>query len=183
ASAALKRFHDDGQPAGDLPLLRWSCDLALWNIQGALAGVLDNLPNRPAAIVLRALIFPLGRRLRPPADTLGAELAQGLLYDDEMRRRLTRDIFVPDGGEEGFGRLEAALALAVEARPVKRKIRQAIRRGAIAAEPAGTVTKRACAMGVISAEERQRADSAAQACGAVIQVDAFAAETYALLKG
>ncbi|HJS33577.1 MAG TPA: acyl-CoA dehydrogenase, partial [Alphaproteobacteria bacterium] len=47
ASAALKRFHDDGQPAGDLPLLRWSCDLALWNIQGALAGVLDNLPNRP----------------------------------------------------------------------------------------------------------------------------------------
>ena len=51
ASAALKRFHDDGQPPRDERLLRWSCDLALWKIQEALTGVLDNLPNRFAAAI------------------------------------------------------------------------------------------------------------------------------------
>lgn len=183
ASAALKRFHDDGQPVEELPLLRWSCDLALSNIQAALAGVLDNLPNRSAAIALRMLIFPLGRRLRPPDDALGAEVARSLLDDDPVRRRLTRDIFVPDGGEEGFGRLEAALALAVAARPANRKIREAIRQGAIAPDPAGTLTERACAQGIIGAEEHGLLGSAVAACDAVMQVDAFTAETYALLKG
>ncbi len=183
ASAALKRFHDDRQPAQDLPLLRWSCDLALWNIQDALAGVRDNLPNRLAAFALQALIFPLGRRRRPPDDTLGAELARGLMDGGDMRRRLTRDIFIPDASEDGLGRLEAALALAVDARPIIQKVREAIRQGALAAEPAGTLTRRAFAQGVVSAEERCRMEMAVQAQDSVIQVDAFTAEAYRRLKG
>ncbi len=183
ASAALKRFHDEGRPSSDLKLLRWSCDLALWKIQEALVGVLDNLPNRPAAALARALIFPLGARLRPPHDDLGAAVAHDLLDDGEIRRRLTRDIFVPDAGEDGLGRLEAALGLVVVARKAQRKIRDAVHQGALDAEPAATLTERAVAKGVIAADERERLDQAARACDAVIQVDSFAPATYAGLKG
>ena len=45
-SAAVKKFVDDGQPAGDLPFLRWSCAHALYRIETALSGVLANLPAR-----------------------------------------------------------------------------------------------------------------------------------------
>lgn len=183
ASCALKRFHDEGQPKADIALLRWACDHALWNVQEALAGVLDNLPNRFAAAVGRALVFPLGRNLRPPSDALGATLARGLLDGDDMRLRLSREIFIPDANEDGLGRLEAALGSMVEARPVQQKIRDAIRQGALAAEPVATLPERAAAQGLITAEERCRADRAAQAQDSVIQVDAFPVPTYTGLKG
>jgi len=183
ASAALKRFHDEGRPAGDLPLLRWSCDLALWKVQQALVGVLDNLPSRLAAAKLRAIIFPLGARLRPPRDGLAAEVARGLLDGAEIRRRLTRDIFVPDTADQGLGRLEAALDLVVAAREAQGKVRDAVRQGRLEAEPAGTLTGRALASGVIDADEGCRIEQALRAQDAVIQVDAFAAGDYAGLKG
>ncbi|MGH6946660.1 MAG: acyl-CoA dehydrogenase [Kiloniellales bacterium] len=183
ASAALKRFHDEGRPASDLPLLRWSCDLALWNVQQALVGVLDNLPNRLAATSLRAVIFPFGARLRPPRDQLGSAVARDLLDGGEMRRRLTRDIFVPDATDEGLGHLEAALDLVVAARGIQGKIRAAVRHGRLAAEPASTLPERALGSGVIDGDEKVRMDKALQAQDAVIQVDAFAAGAYAGLKG
>ena len=183
ASAALKRFHDDGRPAADLPLLRWSCDLALWKVQQALVGVLDNLPNRPAAMALRVLIFPLGARQRPPRDALASLAARGLLDGDDMRQRLTRDIFIPDAAEEGLGRLETALDLVVAAREIQKKIRDAVRHGSLDAEPAATLTERALTLGIINADERQRMDMALQAQDAAIQVDAFTAADYARLKG
>ncbi len=183
ASAALKRFHDDGHPGSDLPFLRWSCDLALYKIEGALRGVLDNLPNRPAAALVRLLAFPMGARARPPGDDLGAEVARGLLDGNEARLRLSADIFVPGAGEDGLGKLEAALELVVLAQGVQRKIRDAVRSGDLEAGPADTIAERAAAKGIITADERRRAEAAEKARDAVIQVGAYDADTYDSLKG
>ena len=182
-SATLKRFHDDGRPAGDVALLRWSCDLALWNIQEALRGVLDNLPNRLVALKVRFLIFPFGARRRPPDDKLGAQIARGLLDGDEMRLRLTPDIFIPDAAEDGLGRLEAALQLIVDAKDANAKVGDAVRSGTLDREPLDTLIDRAAAQGVINAEEQNRLEAAEAARDDVIQVDQFDAETYAGLKG
>jgi len=183
ASATLKRFHDDGRPAADVALLRWSCDLALWNIQEALRGVLDNLPNRPAAWATRLLIFPTGARQRPPGDELGARVARGLLDGDATRLRLTADIFIPDPAEDGLGRLEAALHLVVAAKDADARVRDAVRAGALDREPRDTLFERAAAQGVIDAAGRQRLEAAEAARDDVIQVDQFDPETYAGLKG
>jgi acyl-CoA dehydrogenase len=183
ASAALKRFHDDGRKPEDVALLRWSCDLALWNVERALVGVLDNLPSRSAAALTRALVFPTGARLRPPHDSLGAALAHGLLDGDKARERLTADIFIPDADEDGLGRLEAALRLIVAARESQKKIRDAVRRGVLAAEPASTLAERAAADGILSAEERQHVEAAIAAQDGAIQVDAFDMAIHAQLKG
>ena len=61
-SAVLWRFVRDGGPERDRAAARWASEHCLFEIQTALAGVLDNLPNRPAAWLLCALAFPLGRR-------------------------------------------------------------------------------------------------------------------------
>jgi acyl-CoA dehydrogenase len=178
ASASLKRFHDDGMSDADRPLLDWCCDLALWNIQEALAGVLDNLPNRPVAWLLRVLIFPLGARFRPPRDKLGASLARALLDDGDMRRRLTRNIFVPAADEPGLGQIEAALAAVALARAARQKLTEATRSGRLPAEPSKTLIDRAITAGIISADEGERSRAAAQVQDAAIQVDAFATADY-----
>jgi len=183
ASAAIKKFHDDRQPPEDLPVLRWSCDLALWKIQDALAGVLSNLPNRMAASLVRALIFPFGAQLRPPVDDLGSDVARSMLEGGELRQRLTRDIFLPNAEEEGLGQLEAALGVVLAAREAQKKMREAVGTGKLEREPAHSLAERAIAIGIISADEGRRLKLAAKAQDAVIQVDAFAAERYAGLKG
>ncbi len=177
-SAALKRFHSEGEPARDLALVRWAGALALYNIQEALRGVLDNLPNRFVANVLRGLVFPFGGRFRPPTDKLGGAVARGLLEDREARRSLTTDIYIPSADEVGLGRLEAALEKAVEALAVETKLRDAVRAGRLDRAPGYVLAERGLAAGIISEEEYRRLREADEARDEVIQVDAFDPETY-----
>ena len=182
-SAALKRFEDDGEPLCDLAFVEWSCVHALYQIQTALVGVLDNLPNRVAAWLLRPLIFPLGARNRAPSDKLGAEVARGLLEDREVCRSLTRDIYVPPPQEPGLGRLDAALDHARAALAVERKIRDAVRAGILDRAPGDVLLDRAVEAEIISEEERQTVLAADEIRDEVIQVDSFDPKTYLTLRG
>ncbi len=183
ACAALKRFHDQGQPARDLDLVHWSCRLALNRIEGALMGVLRNFPNRPVAWLLRRLVFPLGARMAPPDDELGGRIAAGLLDGGELRRRLTADIYAPPHDEPGLGRLEAALDVIVRARPARDKLKAAVRSGQVAAEPKAGLIGRARDAGAINAGERTLLEDAEAIRDEVIQVDCFDADAYRNLKG
>jgi acyl-CoA dehydrogenase len=182
ASACAKRFCDDGRPDGDLPFLRWAGARALFEIQTALQGVLHNLPSRPAAWALRALIFPRGARRTPPGDELGAEAAQALLSDPDARRRLTSDIHSPRADEPGLGRLEAALAKAAAALEVEAAIRRALRDGRLDHRPGLELADLALAGGVITKEERDRVQAADEAREEVIQVDSFDPERFLGLR-
>ena len=182
-SAALKRFHDAGAPARDRPLLEWSCRHAMAKVEEALGGALDNLPNRPAAWLLDRLVFPLGRRMRPPRDDLGRAVARSLLDGGEARLQLSSDIFVPARDEDGLGRLEAALAAVVSAQPAERKIRDAVRAGRLADASDDELATAAHAAGVIDDDELARVSEATAARDRAIQVDAFDPQTYRGLKG
>jgi acyl-CoA dehydrogenase len=182
ASAALKRFVDDGQPARELPFVRWSCAHAYLQIETALRGVLDNLPNRPAAWGLRVLVFPWGARTRPPGDRLSAEVAHTVLTDREVRDRLTADLFVPPSADGSLGRLESAYTSVVAAAAVERKIKDAIRAGTLKGRSDNGFVDEALKAGVITTEERQRAAVAAAARHDVIQVDSFEYEAFAEMR-
>ena len=177
-AAALKRFVDEGRPERDLPFVRWSCDHALWQSQEALRGVLDNLPSRLAAWLLRPLVFPFGARLRPPSDKLGAAVARALMDDDAAREGLTSGIFVPPASELGLGKLEAVRAQAIDALPIEKMLRDAVSDGRLARQPRDTLPERAMKIGVITAEEHDRLARLEVARSDVIQVDDFDAEMY-----
>jgi len=181
ASASVKRFWDEGQSERDRPLLEWVGRHALHQIQDALCGILDNLPNRFAARALRWVVFPLGARYRPPSDALGAQVARALLEDREERLRLTRDIYVPPPHEPGLGRLEAALDKVVEALAVEAKIRDALRAGRIDRAPGDTLVELAREADVITEEDCQRIRAADAARDEAIQVDAFDPDEYRAL--
>ena len=178
ASASVKRFWDDGQPDRDRPFVQWSVQHAVCEIEAALCGVIENLPNRPAAWFLRVALFPLGPGAKPPSDRLGAAVARSLLEDHDARRHLTRDIYIPPAQEPGLGRLEAALAAAVDALAVETKIRDGVRAGLLDRAPGDLLADEALAAGIITAAERERIREADAARDEAIQVDAFERDAF-----
>jgi acyl-CoA dehydrogenase len=173
ASAALKRYHDEPKTASNFAMARWSADTCLFRVQEALVGVLDNLPVRWAAVLLKLAIFPLGARFRPPSDRLGAEVARDILEDREARHTLTADVFVPPAREPGLGSLEAALDKAVRAIPIETKLRDAVRAGTIDRAPGYLLDELGVAAGVITGAEYDLLNEARDARDEVIAVDAF----------
>ncbi|HXF58369.1 MAG TPA: acyl-CoA dehydrogenase [Candidatus Saccharimonadales bacterium] len=172
-SATVKKFWDDGKPEADLPFVQWGCEKAIDEIERALAGVLENLPNRPAAALLGATIFPLGMNGGPPSDALGAKVAKALLDDREERLRLTRDIYVPPPDDPGLGRLELALDKVMAAAPASLAIKAAVKERKLARDPEETLLERAVQAGVIDENGLKRIREAERARDDAIQVDEF----------
>jgi acyl-CoA dehydrogenase len=173
ASASLKQFHDDGSPPADLPIVRFACDTCFERAEQALDGILRNLPNRPAAWLLRALTLPLGRRERGPSDDTSGKVARALLDDSQVRARITAGIYEPAADELGLGRLDAALLEAQAALPVEAKLRAAIHAGKLAHAPGEDLAREARRAGVISDAELGLLHAADRARDEAIQVDAF----------
>jgi len=181
ASAALKRYHDEAKTTARYNLACWSAELCLYRVQEALLGVIDNLPVRPAAWLLHALVFPLGTRFRPPSDKLGQRVARDILEDREARLALTEDVFVPPPHEIGLGTLEDALDKAVRAVPVETKLRDAVRAGRLDRAPGYMLDDLGLAAGVITQAQYNLLNEARDARDEVIQVDAFDPEAFKTL--
>jgi len=173
ASAALKRFADDGGPADDLPLLHWSIQDALHRTQEAFYGLFENLPNRAAAFVLRHVIFPNGKEFDPPKDQLGQHVVQTLLEPSAARDRLTAGVYVPKNPDESLAALELALRAAVAAEPVEAKIRAAAKADAHSANFGDDPVAHALAQGTISKAEAETVTRAQALRRKVIMVDDF----------
>ncbi len=177
-SAALRHYEDQGRLKEDLPLLRWACDDALHVAEDRLYELLRNFPDRRIGALLCGLIFPLGRRLRAPADTLGHEVASTILGPGAARDRLTLGTFLTDDIRRAIGRIDAALERVVAAEPVDRKLRAAAKEGRIANGSDDALLEQGLAAGVVDADEAERYRKAQAARRDVITVDAFPADRW-----
>lgn len=174
-SATLKRYEDDGRPEADLPLLHWSMQDALYKIQDALHGVLQNFPSRIAALLMRVLIFPVGRCLSPPSDELGHQVAALIQQPGAARDRLTAGIYVPTDESQAVGALEAALLSTLLCEPMQAKVDVARRKGgAVKSLDELTRIDEALAAGVITAEEASMLQRDYALRRQVVMVDDFA---------
>lgn len=172
ASAVLKRFEDTGRPEEDQPLLEWSVRHALFQTQVALDQILRNFPNTPIGLVLRGIVFPLGRRYRTPNDKLTQACARILLSDSEARDRLTSGVFLSDEPTDVTGSIEHALKAVLAAEPAERKLR-ATRRSQPYGVDYQTWLQQLTAENVIDSEEASMLLVAAEATQRVIAVDDF----------
>jgi acyl-CoA dehydrogenase len=175
-SAMLKRFEESGRQTEDRPLLDWTMQDTLWRIQETLSGVLHNLPFWPVRILLRFLVFPLGRCIVPPSDALGHRVAQMLMRRDGARDRLTRSMYLPHDESEPLGVLEAALASTVACEVLQRKLDAACHAGKLSArdELARIAEARAC--GLINPDQALRLERDYALRCKVASVDAFSPE-------
>jgi len=172
ASAVLKRFEDTGQPQADQPLLEWSVRHALFETQVALDQILRNFPNTPIGLVLRGIVFPLGRRYRTPNDKLTQACARILLSESEARDRLTEGVYLSNDPEDLTGSVEYALRCVLAADPVERKLKDARRKRPYGVDYA-TWMQQLSAEGVLTQNDVDALMLAEEATRRVIMVDDF----------
>jgi acyl-CoA dehydrogenase len=152
-SATLKRFEDDGRPEADLPLLHWAMQDALFRIQEAFDGVLQNFPSRLAAWLLRRLIFPFGKCMMPPSDILGHQVSSLLMQPGPARDRLTAGMHIPKDEQDAMGALEAALLSTLQCEPIQALVAKARKEGQIKSRDEPEQIVEAGKLGIISSAQ------------------------------
>ncbi|HEV7778502.1 MAG TPA: acyl-CoA dehydrogenase [Luteibacter sp.] len=173
ASAMLKRYEDTGRPEADRPLLAWGFHECVWRMQMALDGVIRNFPVRPVAWLLRALVFPFGRREVPPSDRLGRRVAALITAPSEARERLTEWTYLTPSANNTVGRMNALLPDVIAAEPVERKFVKVLKSGQIKAHEYNDQLVEAEKFGAINAAERELLQRVHDAVAEFIAVDDF----------
>jgi len=178
ATAAIKRYEDDGCPPADAPLVRFACEYALHQAEKALVVILKNFPGRFLGWLLGGLTFPAGRHFHPPADALGHAVADVLLAPSDTRERLTAGVFVPRDIRDALARIEDALPKVIAAEPLERRLQALVEeRPALHGDPDGLLAA-ARERGLLSAAEIETVRSAWVARAGVIAVDDFDKERF-----
>ncbi len=173
ASAALKRFEDEGRQAADAPLLHWAIWDCMFRAQNAFEGVISNYPSRAVSWVLRRIIFPIGRPYVVPSDRLGHQVARLLIEPSATRDRLTSGMYLPADRSDPFAVLERALTATIAAESIDARIRTAQKEGAVTGAIAEALADAARTAGIIDDAERETLRTAAALRDAVIRVDDF----------
>ncbi|MDY0970702.1 acyl-CoA dehydrogenase FadE [Siccibacter turicensis] len=122
ATAALKRYEDEGRHEADLPLVHWGVQDALHQAEQAIDDLLRNFPNAGVAGLMRLVIFPAGRRFTVPSDKLDHQLAKIIQTPCATRSRIGRGQYLTPSEHNAAGLLEAALADVMAAEPIHVRI-------------------------------------------------------------
>ncbi len=130
-SCVLKRYEDDGRHEADRTIVDLAARNSLYRFQEALAGAIDNFPVAAVRVLMRMLVFPLGRRFKPAPDRLGKEAVRLVLTPGEVRDRLTRDVYVSRDPRDPTGLLEIGMEKVIAAEEAERKAERAIRAGKV----------------------------------------------------
>ncbi|RWE53180.1 acyl-CoA dehydrogenase [Mesorhizobium sp.] len=165
--AVLKRFETEGRREEDRPIVDYVMRQGQGRMAAAFAGVLDNLPARWAAYLVRLLAFPVGVPAPMPSDKLTNAVAETLMKDSPQRDRLTLDIYLGEGHKEHpLKDLEQAFKLVTAAASIEKKMREEH-----VDDPQVARDK-----GIISAAESEQLAEAKAAADRVVAVDAFPME-------
>lgn len=175
-SCVLKHYQNQGQLKEDEALLHWACQETLFQIQEALAGMLTKLPFRPITLMLNALVFPFGKRLKPANDLLSKQVAELLTADSPVRDRLTKGVYINDKPDDPTGRIELAFKAVLAATPVEAKIKSAQKQKRLDKGELSALLTEALDKNIINKAEAKLLDEAEQARRQAISVDDFSIE-------
>jgi acyl-CoA dehydrogenase len=175
ASMVLKHHHDQGSPKEDQPIVEWACRDLLYRAQEQLHGFMRNFPNRLLAWLMRVMIFPRGRTYFSPSDRLSAKLATIAMEPGPSRDRLCRHAYLGAAGGNPLALLGDALALAVKAEPLDRKLRvEGVKTGRIKALDMPGQIAEGRALNILTEDEAALLLDYDQRIMQIINVDDFA---------
>jgi len=132
ASAALKYFHDEGQPDSDIDYVTWSVEYCLHQIQIACDELTNNYPKRWIGKLLHWIIFPWGYNAYPkPQDFLHHRMIKEMTESSLLRDRLTKYCFLSTELNDPLNRIDRALLKVKDIDPLWKKFKNAIRSGTV----------------------------------------------------
>jgi len=170
-SATLRRYDNEGRLGEDRVLLQIVVDNQCQRIEQALDGVLCHLAPRPLGMVLRLLVFPLGRHARPPRDEALQAAANALQQPGGLRLRLATGLDTDAAAP--LGRLESLLAEVIAVEPLEAALQKAQRAGRLQHPHPLQRVAEARAAGVLGEDEAARLSAVLQRVAALCAVDEF----------
>ncbi|ASM70846.1 MULTISPECIES: acyl-CoA dehydrogenase [Roseobacteraceae] len=168
ASAALKRWEDDGRHKEDLPLVQYFAEVSFNRIGRALDETIANFPSRWVGWLLRPTLLP-GARSRGPSDKLAEKCAM-ILYQPSLTRDRLVGALHPGEPDSGQGLLDTAYRMVIDAEPLSKRLRS-LKKTPAEARAAGVLTD-------AEFEQLQRVEEAVQK---VVAVDEYTPEELARL--
>lgn len=174
-SAILKYFHDQNEPAEDLPIVRYATLFCLFEIQERFDEILRNFPSRLLACMLNVCIFPFGQRFSKPRDSFNHKIAQLLMAPTATRDRLTTGAFL-SAGNNVLADIQDALVKTITAEPIDKIIKAAKKEGSISGYNTAQLAEAAYKHGLINEKQLQLVLAAQEARKKVIAVDDFSNE-------
>jgi len=175
-SAVLKHYHDQGKNGDDLPIVRWAGLTCLYNIQQKFDELLKNFPSRILRVLLRFLIFPLGKRFNKPSDKLGHKIAQLMQDQTPSRYRLAEGAYVTHSEGNMPALLEDALLKTIASEPIEKSLKTAVSEGLLESGNIVSLAKQAFAKQIITQDQLDIVLQSDEARQKVIAVDDFASE-------
>jgi acyl-CoA dehydrogenase len=175
-SGVLKHYHDQGEMADDLVIVRFACEYCLFEIQERFDDIIKNYPNRWLAYVLRGLIFPLGMQFTKPKDFLNHKIAQLLMMPTPTRERLAAGAYISPNEDNVFANIQDALMQTIAAEPIEKMIKEAKHAKTISGYHLQEQAQSALEKKIISVEQFDVVMRAEVARKKVITVDDFSPE-------
>lgn len=173
SGALLKYFSDAGSKAADLPLMAWGCQTLLFKAQTALDLALVNFPNPLVRRLLRPIIFPLGRTLRPPRDALSDQVALLLSQDNKTRARLVSGIYNSPDTNNLVGKQEVVFKQFVASWAIEHKIKAAFSKQDLRAKSWAAILTESVERNIITPDEKTQLSNIKQAIVGLMRVDDF----------
>lgn len=181
ALCTLRRYEAEGQLPDDLPLVEWSVQYALSQVQQAFVGIYTQSDLPLVGFWMRTVgkwwvrWNPVGQ---DPADRLDGPCARALQRLSAQRDRLLGSTFRVPESDRGAGRLRRAFRLIAETQNVVRDLKDAAKRGAIPRGSLMAMAQAALDAGILSTEDWSRLHAAQSARLAAYEVDAFTPDEY-----
>ncbi|STX51829.1 acyl coenzyme A dehydrogenase [Legionella busanensis] len=173
ASAVLKRFHEDGEPVAQLPLVEWCCQQLFYECEVALHGVITNFPSAWGRIFLKLILQPFGNLRQKSSDKLEHKLAQIMMEPSEVRTNLVKSVFSEAIPNCPIGRLEEAFKKICSVEAIEKKISRAVREGQLHSLTLLEQIAEAEKIGILNTNEAAQLQEAELARQEVIAVDDF----------
>jgi acyl-CoA dehydrogenase len=173
ASATLKQYQDQNCPEEDLPFVQWGVEDLLAKTEQAMHEIIHNFPDSRVGVLLRVLVFPLGRHMSPPADRITAEVARRLMTPGAARDRLLDGCYQSEDPEDVTGLVNTALFKVIAAEPLELRIAKAVHKGELTVTMGADEIQAAVDAGVVTADDAGIIREARVARDAVVAVDEF----------
>ena len=176
ASTTLKYYEDIGDKESELPLLHWTQKTLINEAQEKIHQTLSNFPNRIVSILLRLIIFPLGRNFAGPSieDTL--KIGRLISRKTKTRENLIQGIYLQDEETNIYAQMNKALELYEQCKQASSEINKAKKKGLITGNSSNELVQSAQKESIISKEDAELLIEYNLLADEIINVDDFSQE-------
>lgn len=181
ATCLLRRFEAEGRREEDLAFAHYNLKRCMAEIQKGFDGIFDNLKIPGFRWFFKGWLGAWSR-----INSIGSQASDGwshaiasaMLQEGGIRDRLSVGIYMPTDKNEAIGRLEHAFSVTIKAEAAEKKVKKAIREGALPKKKVHLLLDEAQQKNIITADELRLIKESDAVRYDAILVDDFSQQEY-----